>query len=336
MKAIALTRYGKPETLEELEMPIPALTDTQALVEMRASSINPADSLMRSGAILQGPMAEKYQVQLPIVLGFDVAGVVKQVGAKVRHFKPGDRVMGIVPMGSYKDYVAVEEDHLAVIPESLSFEEAGAAPAVALTAWQALFEHGNLQPGQRILIQAGAGGVGHAAVQLAKQHGAYVIATARDDNHDFVKGLGADEVIDYTKADFAAQIAKPVDIVLDTAMNPSTFGTAGLGPIGEKNYSVIKDAGTYVSVVAFASQFPQVRDIEAHFFEAQPNRADFEAIVRHMRENKLNIHVEEVYSFSAQGLYQAYRKSEGQSKRGKIVISRGSTSVADTRGKVDG
>jgi len=322
MKAIALTHFGTPETLEELEIPIPALTDTQVLVEMRASSINPADSLIRSGAILQSPMAEKFQVPLPLVLGYDVAGVVKQVGDKVRHFKPGDRVMGIVPMGAYMDYVAVEEDHLAVIPESLSFEEAGATPAVALTAWQALFEHGRLQPGQRILIQAGAGGVGHAAVQLAKQHGAYVIATARDDNHDFVKGLGADEVIDYTKGDFAAQIAKPVDIVLDTAMNPSTFGAGALGEIGEKNYSVIKDAGTYVSVVAFAGQFPQVRDIKAHFFQAQPNRTDLESIVCHMQENKLSIHINETYPFTAQGLLQAYRKSEELPKRGKIVISK--------------
>ncbi|MGG1156559.1 alcohol dehydrogenase catalytic domain-containing protein [Brevibacillus formosus] len=140
-------------------MPVPTLTDTQVLVEMRASSINPADIQMRNGAILQSPMADKFPVQLPIVLGFDVAGIVKEVGEKVRHFKPGDRVMGLVPMGSYMDYVAVEEDHLAVIPESLSFEEAGAAPAVALTAWQALFEHGRLQPRQRILVHAGAGGL---------------------------------------------------------------------------------------------------------------------------------------------------------------------------------
>lgn len=181
MKAIALTSFGIPEVLEELEVPIPALTDTQVLVEMRASSINPADILFRSGAILQSPMAEKFpaQFQLPLVLDNEVAGIVKEVGGKVRHFKPGDRVMGMVQRGSYMDYVAVEEDLLAVIPESLSFEEAGAAPTVALTAWQALFEHGHLQPGQRILVQAGAGGVGHAAVQLAKQHGAYVITIKR-------------------------------------------------------------------------------------------------------------------------------------------------------------
>lgn len=323
MKAIALTSFGIPGTLEELEVPVPVLTDTQVLVEMRASSINPADIQLRSGAILKSSMADKFSAQLPLVLGIDVAGVIKEVGAKVSHFKPGDRVMGMVPMGSYMDYVAVEEDHLAVIPESLSFEEAGAAPTVALTAWQALFEHGQLQPGQRILIQAGAGGVGHAAVQLAKQHGAYVIATARDYNHDFVKGLGADEVIDYTKIDFATQITEPVDIVLDSAKDTATFGTGLPGEIGEKNYSVIKDGGTYVSVVAFAiHQHPQVRGIDARFFQAVPNRADFEAIVGNIQEGKLNIHIEETYPFTAEGLLQAYRKSEAHLKRGKVVISK--------------
>ncbi|KWX85335.1 molecular chaperone GroES [Paenibacillus riograndensis] len=325
MKAIALTSFGIPEVLKELELPIPSLTDTQVLIEMRASSINPADYLFRSGAILQSPMAHKFQdqLQLPMVLGNEVAGIVQEVGRKVTQFKPGDRVMGMIQRGSYMDYVAVEEDHLAVIPESLSFEEAGAAPTVALTAWQALFEHGHLQPGQRILIQAGAGGVGHVAVQLAKQHGAYVISTARDYNHDFVRGLGADEVIDYTKADFTTQITDPVDIVLDTAKDASTFGTGLPGEIGEKNFSVIKDGGTYISVVAFGiNQYPKVRNIYAHFFQAQPNRTDFESIAHHMKDNKLKIHVNETFAFTVQGLLQAYRKSEELPKRGKIVISK--------------
>ncbi|WP_339218403.1 NADP-dependent oxidoreductase [Paenibacillus sp. FSL H8-0332] len=325
MKAIALTSFGIPEALEELEVPVPTLTDTQVLVEMRASSINPADHLFRSGAILQSPMADKFpdQFQLPLVLGNEVAGIVKEVGGNVKHFKPGDRVMGMVQRGSYMDYVAVEEDLLAVIPESLSFEEAGAAPTVALTAWQALFEHGHLQPGQRILVQAGAGGVGHVAVQLAKQHGAYVIATARDYNHDFVKGLCADEVIDYMKADFASQITEPVDIVLDSAMDPSSFGTGLPGEIGQKSYSVIKDGGTYISVVAFAlNQYPKVRGINAYFFQARPNRSDFESIVREMKENKLTIHINEAYPFTAQGLLKAYRQSEESTKRGKIIISK--------------
>lgn len=325
MKAIALTSFGSPGVLEEREAPIPALTDTQVLVEMRASSINPADIVIRNGSIVQSAMADKLpdSFQLPLVLGNEVAGIVKEVGGKVRHFKPGDRVMGMVQRGAYMDYVAVDEDFLTVIPDTLSFEEAGAAPTVALTAWQALFAHGRLQPGQRILVQAGAGGVGHAAVQLAKQHGAYVLATAREYNHDFVKGLGADEVFDYTKADFAAQLTAPVDIVLDAAMDSATFGTGLPGDIGEKNYAVIKDGGTYISVVAFAiHEHPKVRGIDARFFQASPNRADFEAIVRHMKEKRLNIHIDAAFPFTAEGLLQAYRQSERSPKRGKIILSK--------------
>lgn len=290
---------------------------------MHASSINPGDVHLRSGAILQGPMRKFFQVQFPYVLGFDVAGIVKAVGNKVQRFKTGDRVMGMVPAGAYMDYAAVEEDHLAAIPESFSFEDAGAVPTVTLTAWQALFEHGKLQHGQRVLVHGGGGGVGHAAIQLAKQHGAYVITTVREYNRQFVMDLGADEVIDYTKDDLINKISEPVDIVLDTIAEKSTFETGLPGEIGNKSYSVLKDDGKYVSIVAFAiGQSPKVRGIDSVFFQGRPNRADFESIVCKIQDGKFNIHVDGVYPFTAQGLYQAYRKSEMQPKRGKIVISK--------------
>lgn len=323
MKAIALTGFGIPESFEEQEMTIPEIKETQVLVEMYASSINPGDVHLRSGAIQQGPMGKMFQVQFPYVLGFDVAGIVKVVGNKVHHFKPGDRVMGMVPAGSYMDYVVVEEDSLAAIPESLSFEEAGAIPTVTLTAWQALFEHGKLQQGQRILIHGGAGGVGHAAIQLAKQHGAYVITTAREYNRQFVKELGADEVIDYTKDDLVAKITQPVDIVLDTIAEKVTFDTGLPGEVGNKSYAVLKNAGKYVSIVAFAiGQSQKVREIDSIFFQGSPKGADLDSIVCKIQDKKFNIHVDGVYPFTAQGLYQAYRKSEMQPKRGKIVISK--------------
>ncbi|MRN53928.1 NADP-dependent oxidoreductase [Paenibacillus monticola] len=323
MKAIVLTGFGIPESLEEQEVSVPVIKDTQVLVEMYASSINPGDVHIRSGAIQQGPMGAMFQVQFPYILGFDVAGIVKEVGKLVQHFKPGDRVMGMVPTGSYMNYVAVEEDHLAAIPESLSFEKAGALPTVALTAWQALFEHGGLQQGQRILIHGGAGGVGHAAIQLAKQHGAYVITTAREVNRQFVMELGADEVIDYTKDELVNQISEPVDIVLDTIADKSTFDTGLPGEAGNGSYAVLKNGGKYISIVAFAiGQRPKVRDIDSIFFQARANRADLESIIRNIQDEKFHIHVDEMYPFTAQGLYQAYRKSEMQPKRGKIVISK--------------
>jgi len=323
MKAIVLTGFGIPESFEEQEMTIPEIKETQVLVEIQASSINPGDVHLRSGAIMQGPMGKMFQVQFPYTLGFDMAGIVKDVGEKVQNFKPGDRVMGMVSTGSYVDYVAVEEDNLAAIPENLSFEEAGAVPTVTLTAWQALFEHGKLQQGQRILIHGGAGGVGHAAIQLAKQHGAYVITTAREYNRQFVLGLGADEVIDYTKDDLVEKISGPVDIVLDTIAEKSTSETGLPGEVGNKSYAVLKDAGKYVSIVAFAiGQSQKVREIVSIFFQGRPNRADLESIVRKIQDEKFKIHVDGVYPFTAKGLYQAYRKSEMQPKRGKIVISK--------------
>lgn len=130
-------------------------------------------------------------------------------------------------------------------------------------------------------------------------------------------------MFDYTKVDFATQITEPVDIVLDSAMDQSTFGTGLLGEIGKKNYSVIKDGGIYISLVAFAiNQYPKVHDIDAYYFQARPSRPDFESIVHHMKENKLSIYIDETYPFTAQGLLEAYRKSEEMPKRGKIVISK--------------
>src|SRR5581483_7494502 len=142
--------------------------------------------------------------------------------------------------GAYAEYVVVEEHALALIPPALSFPQAGALPAIALPAWQALFHYGQLQPGQRILIHAAAGGVGHVAVQLAKQQGAYVIATARTHNHDFVRQLGADEVIDYSVTDFTKAISTPVDIVLDMVMDrTAAVVDLKIGETGRKSYAVL-------------------------------------------------------------------------------------------------
>jgi NADPH:quinone reductase-like Zn-dependent oxidoreductase len=324
MKAIVLMGYGIPESFEEYEIPVPEVKETQVLLEMHASSISPGDVYLRSGMLQQSPIGAQFQIQFPKILGSDVAGIVRDVGKKVYHLKPGDRVMGLNPSGAYMDYVAMEEDKLTIIPDNISFEEAGAIPVVSLTAWQALFEHGYLQPGQRILIHGGAGGVGHAAIQLAKQHGAHVITTAREYNRQFVMDLGADEVIDYTKVDFIKNISAPVDIVLDSAMmDKSTLETGLPGKFGNNNYTVLKNGGKYVSIVAFAiGQYPKTREIDSVFFRARPNATDLEAIANKIQEGKLNIHVDGSYPFTAQGLFQAYRKSELQPKRGKIVISK--------------
>lgn len=327
MKAIVLQDYGIPESLLEQERAEPERKETQVLVEMYATSINPGDYVLRSGVI-----QHMMPIQFPYVLGTDVAGVVKEVGEKVTYVRPGDRVMGLTPAvgGAYAEYVAVEENALALIPPTLSFQQAGALPAVALSAWQVLFHYGQLQPGQRILIHAAAGGVGHIAVQLAKQQGAYVIATARTHNHEFVRQLGADEVIDYSITDFTEVIRTPVDVVLDMVMDRNAAVVdLKLGETGRKSYVVLKDSGRFISLVAMAmaiDEYPKIRGIKAQFVHIQPNRDDLrddlEAIVRRVQEQKLKVYVNGIFPFTAQGISEAYRQSEIDPKRGKIVIQR--------------
>lgn len=321
MKAIVLKEYGIPAVLQEQEVGVPAIADTQVLVEMFAASINPADYVLRSGAV-----KDILPVQLPYVLGADLAGVVKEIGNKVTLVKPGDRIMGI-PVnngGAYADYVAMDENALAKIEPSLPFQEAAALPTVGLTAWQALYKYGNLQSGQRILIHAGAGGVGHIAVQLAKQAGAYVIATARKFNHDFVRLLGADEVIDYAATDFTKAISNPVDIVLDMVMDRSaTVIDPTIGETGRKSYSVLKDGGKLISLVAMAiNEYPIIRGIEAQFVHAEPNHDDLASLLKYVQEQKLKVHISGTYPFTAQGLNEAYQKCETNPKRGKVIILR--------------
>lgn len=213
MKAFVIDRYGSSKVVHASEMPEPELRDDDVLVQIRAASINPLDLKIRSGAL---KLVLPYR--LPLILGNDMAGVVLQVGAHVRHFKPGDEVYarpGQERIGTFAEFIAVREAALAHKPKSLDMEQAASIPLVGLTGWQALVEKAGLKRGQKVLIHAGSGGVGTFAIQLAKHLGAYVATTASATNRDLVKGLGADIVIDYRKTDFATML-HDYDVVLDT------------------------------------------------------------------------------------------------------------------------
>lgn len=324
MKAIGLTEFGRPGTFEELEVDLPDIKENQVLVEVKAASINPGDEPLRTGEIFKSSVGGQWSEKLPIFLGSEVAGIVKAIGEKVTLFQVGDRVMGSSISGAYQDFVAVDEDHLAKFSENISYEIAGAAPTIALTAKQALFDYGKLLKGQRVFIQGGAGGVGHVAIQLAKKHGAYVITTARKNNYDFVKGLGADEVYDYTEFDIADMIHEKVDLVIDTVMEASIIENNGApGEVGKKSLSVIKDHGKYVSIVSFGlNRYPMGHNIEAYFFQSKPNHLDFEKIMDWIEMKELQIYIDKTFPLSSQGITEAYIYSKEQSKKGRISISK--------------
>jgi NADPH:quinone reductase-like Zn-dependent oxidoreductase len=211
MKAFVLDRYGKNTRLRASEVPNPEPREDEVLVQIHAAGVNVLDSKIRSGEF---KLILPYR--LPLVLGHDVAGVVVSVGSRVRRFKPGDEVYARPDdfrIGAFAELIAVKEDSLALKPKQLTMEEAASIPLVGLTAWQALIEKADLKKGQKVFIQAGSGGVGTFAIQLAKHVGATVATTTSGANADWVKALGADVVIDYKKEDFETKL-HDYDLVL--------------------------------------------------------------------------------------------------------------------------
>lgn len=235
MKAFIVDRYGSSDSVRAGEMPDPELRDDDVLVQIHAASVNPLDLKIRDGKL---KLVLPYR--LPLILGNDLAGVVVRVGSGVRRFKPGDEVYARPDtdrIGAFAELISMKEDSVAIKPKALSMEEAASIPLVGLTAWQTLIERANLKAGQKVLIHAGSGGVGTIAIQLAKHLGATVATTTSTANVDWVKGLGADVVIDYRKDDFEAVLCD-YDVVLDT------LG----GEVLEKSLRVLKPGGKLVSI----------------------------------------------------------------------------------------
>jgi NADPH:quinone reductase-like Zn-dependent oxidoreductase len=245
MKAFIVERYGK-SGLRAAHVPDPTIGPRDVLVQVRAASINPLDKLVRNGEFKR---LLKYKT--PFVLGHDVAGVVTRAGDDVREYKVGDEVYARprdLRIGTFAEYIAIDYADIALKPNSITMEESAAIPLVALAAWQALADLARVKPGQKVLVHAGAGGLGSTVIQLAKHLGAYVAATAHGKDEEKVRALGASEVIDYTKADFA-ELLSGYDVVLDS------LGGDNL----TKSLTVLKPGGLAVSVVgppdpAFAGQ----------------------------------------------------------------------------------
>jgi NADPH:quinone reductase-like Zn-dependent oxidoreductase len=235
MKAFVLERYGKTRTLRSADMPDPVLRDDEALVEVHAAGVNLLDSKIRDGEFKR-----ILPYRLPLILGHDVAGVVVKVGPRVRQFKPGDEIYARPDdfrIGTFAEFVPVKEASLALKPKGITMEEAASIPLVGLTAWQALVEKAELGKGQKVFIQAGSGGVGTFAIQLAKHLGATVATTTSAANVALVKSLGADVVIDYKTQDFEKTL-HDYDVVLNSQD----------GKTLEKSLRVLRGGGKLISI----------------------------------------------------------------------------------------
>jgi NADPH:quinone reductase-like Zn-dependent oxidoreductase len=235
MKAFIIDRYGSGARVRAGEMPDPVLREDDVLVQIHAAGVNALDSKIRSGEF---KLLLPYR--LPLILGNDVAGVVLRVGARVRRFKPGDEVYARPDqdrIGTFAELIAIKEDSVAKKPKNLTMEEAASIPLVGLTAWQALIEKAGLKKGQKVFIQAGSGGVGTFAIQLAKHVGVTVATTTSTDNVNLVRSLGADIVIDYKKEDFQ-NVLSDYDVVLHSLDKPTL----------EKSLRVLKPGGRLISI----------------------------------------------------------------------------------------
>jgi NADPH2:quinone reductase len=243
MKAILMTAAGKPDVLELQEVPQPIPTNTEILVQILAAGVNPIDTKLRQRGTF-------YPEQMPAILGCDGAGIVEAVGSDVEKFHVGDEVYFCYGglggnAGNYAEYTIVDERFVAFKPQSISFAQAAAAPLVLITAWEALYERGRLEPGEKVLIHAGAGGVGHVAIQLAKLKGAEVATTVSSpEKANFVTKLGADKVIFYQETDFVTSAldwtnGQGVDLVFDT-IGGDTF---------EKSFPAVRVYGDIVTIL---------------------------------------------------------------------------------------
>jgi NADPH:quinone reductase-like Zn-dependent oxidoreductase len=307
MNAVRISNFGGFETMSYQVAPRPEAGEGQVLIRIQATSVNPVDNAIRAGY-----MAGFFTPNFPYTLGMDVAGTVAAVGQGVNNFAPGDAVFGRTELGhdgSYAEYVVLPADDIVAIPRSLNFIQAAALPHVALTAWRGLVDTANLQAGQKVLIHAAAGGVGHIAVQLAKARGAYVYGTASTRNQDFLHQLGADQPIDYTTTRFE-EIAHDVDAVFDT------IG----GETQERSWHTLKPGGIMLSVIhapseELAAQF----DCRGIMVMAMPPVAPvLREISALVEAGKIKPHVSEVMPLA--DTPKALEMLMGGHTRGKIVL----------------
>jgi len=303
VRALTLQTYGGTASTQASAMAAPAAGAGQVLVRVRAAGVNGLDWKVREGYV-----RDVFPLQLPTVLGLELAGVVEAVGASVTRFKAGDRVMGpLGGLGAYSDLVAVNEVNLAPTPEALDDVTAAAMPVAALTAWQSLHMAGSVVPGQRVLIQGAAGGVGAFAVQFAKRLGAFVAATASGKDLDVVRALGADQVIDFQTQRFESLVSD-IDLVLEYVG----------GEVLDRDWQVLSPSGVVVGTSSpdILARTPAGR--RGLWFVMKPDAALLERLANEVSRGELQARVGEVVSFA--GLPEAIERNRIGASRGKTVV----------------
>ncbi|MFF9867271.1 NADP-dependent oxidoreductase [Streptomyces sp. NPDC013953] len=313
MRAISQDVLGGPEVLKQVELERPEPGPSQLLVRVHAAGLNPTDWKHRGNALFLGTP--------PYVLGWDVSGVVEAVGTGVTLFKPGDEVFGMLPYphgaGSHAEYVTGPARAFARKPAGIGHEQAGALPLAALTAWQALADTARVEAGQRVLIHAAAGGVGHLAVQIAKARGAYVIGTASAGKHGFLRELGTDEVIDYREVDFTEAV-RDVDVVLDT-LGEDEHRTRS------RSLRTLRPGGLLVSILPFADaelyEEAERLGVRVELLLVEADHAGMKEIAALAEAGELRAHI--AGSFPLADAAKAHELGETGRTAGKLVLTVG-------------
>jgi len=312
MKAIILKGFGGVENLVITNILFPNVSDNEVLVKVKAIGINPVDIKTRSGKALAGRLKELN----PIILGWDISGIITQTGRSVTSLKKGDEVFGMVNFPghgkAYAEYVAAPETHLALKPVNISHEETAAACLAALTAWQILKEKVKIKSGDKVLIHAAAGGVGHYAVQMSKHLGAYVVGTASGKNRDFILSLGASEHIDYEKQRFE-EVLNNIDFVLDA------IG----GDYIDRSLKVLKPGGTIISIPSGASENitekAKAKGMNGYQFTVQSNGKNMKEISDLLKKGIVKSYISKTFPFDE--IQSAHLQIETRKTKGKVVVT---------------
>lgn len=308
IKAVQIHQYGDADRLSYEDIPKPEPQAGEVLIRVHAASVNPVDWKTRAGQGIARLLTDPF----PLILGWDVSGVVEALGAGVTTFAVGDEVYGLIRFpqvgAAYAEYVTAPADHVTHKPTTLDHVQAAALPLVALTAWQSLFDAADLQAGQCVLIHAAAGGVGHIAVQLARWKGAYVIGTASGHNADFLQNLGVDEVINYQEQRFEDRV-RDVDVVLDS-VDPETQ---------ERSWQILKKDGILVSIRGTPSAATATaHGVRAYGVFVQPNPVQLAEITQLVDVGYVKPVIDSIFPLAE--ARRAHERGQQGHNRGKIVL----------------